>query len=286
MKPLPQLLLLLLVLSQCVHGTMLFEQQQQLDDSSTLSASEHSLRALQQASDSPAAASAAADMLLIATTSSSSVFAAQAGSTCRITPQNRATLTVQCHSSCQTCTRGAAGTPRAQRQCRCCKPGFFLAAGSTAAACTPCPAGQVGPLFGQTACRKCPRNLLSLKAGSRVCDGCPAGHGYVTVPVKLANGTTADLAACRQCLPGSIAPGGPLASTFCQACGQGRTTLPLPTPRTECAACRPGFGGKSCSPCKAGTYSRGGPADDVTGACIACPPGTTSSDGAAGPPRE
>ncbi|WIA37860.1 hypothetical protein OEZ86_014709 [Tetradesmus obliquus] len=221
-------------------------------------------------------------MLLIATASSSNVFAAQAGSTCRITTQNRAALTVLCHSSCHTCSRGPAGTPRAQRQCRCCKPGFFLAAGSTAAACTPCPAGQVGPLFGQTACRKCPRNLLSLKAGSRVCDGCSAGHGYVTVPVKLANGTTADLAACRRCLPGSIAPGGPLASTFCQACGQGRTTLPLPTPRTECAACRPGFGGKSCSPCKAGTYSRGGPADDVTGACIACPPGTTSSDGAAG----
>jgi hypothetical protein len=69
------------------------------------------------------------------------------------------------------CSRGSGKTPANKRQCKCCKPGFFLAAGVKAASCTPCAKGQWGPLYGQTACRKCPRNLVSLSAGSRVCDG-------------------------------------------------------------------------------------------------------------------
>jgi hypothetical protein len=46
------------------------------------------------------------------------------------------------------------------------------------------------------------------------------------------------------------------------------------------AACRPGFGGSSCTKCEPGSYSGGGPANDVSGACKACPGGTSSPEGA------
>jgi hypothetical protein len=47
-----------------------------------------------------------------------------------------------------------------------------------------------------------------------------------------------------------------------------------------CAACRPGYGGSSCTKCTPGTYSRGGAANDAAGACQPCPNGMTSPEGA------
>jgi hypothetical protein len=173
MRQLAQLVLLL-ALSQCVHSSLHTQQHEEQTELSSLELSyapAFNLRGLLQDSDT-----AAADLQLMATTSSSNVFAAQAGSTCRISQQNRATLTVRCHSSCHVCNRVSGTTLPNRRQCRCCKPGFFLAAGANSPSCTPCPQGQFGPLFGQTACRKCPRNMVSLAAGSRVCDGESAGR--------------------------------------------------------------------------------------------------------------
>jgi hypothetical protein len=179
MQPVAQLVLLLLA-GQCVHGSLQQQQQQQqqpaIDTSRTSSpwdAPAYSLRKLLPENAGPAALAAADAQLMAAASSSSSstVLAAAAGPTCRITAGNATGLTLRCHSSCHVCSRGSNNTAAERRQCRCCKPGFFLAAGVNSASCTACPVGQFNALFGQTACRRCPRNMVTLTAGSRVCNG-------------------------------------------------------------------------------------------------------------------
>jgi hypothetical protein len=93
-------------------------------------------------------------------------------------------------------------------------------------------------------CEQCTAIYTSSCAGF-VCCGVNASHSNL----KPALGTANELSV-------TLRPNFILASTF--------------------AACRPGFGGPSCTKCSPGTYSSGGRARDGSGARRPCPAGTTS----------
>lgn len=172
-------ILQLLLLGVCVHCS---QQQQHVSSSIAWNNPDHVSRQLLQAMQQPGPAAAAAVKQIpqqqgsmadnmAARRNDPTMAQPAAGSMCRITTQNWRSLISKCHSSCHTCSREPSTSSPDTRPCKCWKPGFFLAAGSSSPSCSPCPQGQWGPAYGQTACRKCPRGTVSLSAGSRVCDG-------------------------------------------------------------------------------------------------------------------
>jgi hypothetical protein len=161
---------LLVVLTLAVAGQRAHSQQIISSYSSTVDGPGYTLQDLLQDDDAAGPLAPVDIQLSDGTDIVSTVFAGQAGSSCRSPPLRRPTFTLRCHSSCQVCVRVSAMTPAESRQCTCCRPGFYQAAGVASPTCGPCPQGQFAPLYGMTACRRCPRNLVSL-AGSRTCDG-------------------------------------------------------------------------------------------------------------------
>jgi hypothetical protein len=168
MMRLAQQLLLLMLLGQCVASSL---HHHNLGRGAAAAEDPPGRGSRQLQQNSGLAAVAATDLDLLATGAISSAAnpMAPAPANCRIAGEFRTTLTTRCHSSCHTCSRGAAAAN--QRPCSCCKPGFFLAPGVVSPSCTPCPAGLWNGQLGQTACRACPRFTTSLRAGSTVCDG-------------------------------------------------------------------------------------------------------------------
>ena len=146
-----------------------------------------------------------------------------------------------------------------------CDPGFF----GDGVTCTPCAAGEVQPLAGQTSCSACSAGTFD--DGSETCAACPAGEvqplaGQTSCGACSAGTFDDGSETCAACPAGEVQP---LAGqTSCSACSAGTFDDGSET----CATCpagevQPLAGQTSCSACSAGTF------DDGSETCATCPAG-------------
>jgi len=196
-------------------------------------------------------------------------------SSCKICPAGSYSSTGA--SSCDLCPGGYYSAP-SSASCTICPPGQYSSAGS--ASCSICVAGMYAPA-GSQSCILCEAGQYS-SSGAGSCLTCLAGQfsnagssSCTTCPAGYNSSSGA--ASCGICAAGQFSNAG---SEFCTLCPEGTfSSLPGATSFGACMYCPPGYYSKEgagfCLMCIAGTYSLGGVSE-----CTDCPSGQFSHDGA------
>eukprot|EP00775_Hariotina_reticulata_P007566 gene7566-biopygen9370 len=198
--------------------------------------------------------------------------------------------------ACQICPDTSKGSSKpgaiSRMECGGCNPGFG------GLGCRPCPAGKYNTGGDYSACKSCGPNQSSppQSPGVEFC-ACTAGHGlspkgacalcplgtFWPGPAKTAVDVGEGIAAAAAAAVQKQKRKAALSSCLsCSLPGMGErfTTLQQGATSVDACVCQPGYGGKLCSFCPAGTYSPGG----TTAACVACGGfGTTQSPGSTSP---
>ncbi|KAG5189930.1 hypothetical protein JKP88DRAFT_286392 [Tribonema minus] len=193
------------------------------------------------------------------------------------TNRDRTACDAVARDTCAACGEGVTAN-RDRIVCDFCLPGYG------GPHCDKCPAGTFSAGGAGAVCGTCPLGTVARDAGAARCAACPYGEAPSSDQTQCVcksgfgnpyEGPAPQVDKCEACNEGEIGDGGDMAP--CDKCKAGTTSN---SDHTACDVCLPGYGGKNCDLCPAGTYSPGGKRSCCGGKgpkCEICPVGFITS---------